>query len=59
MTVPVPFQPQDVQYPSSAPQPQFWPEFVAIAVDVATLIAIGSWAFSLMRKAWKGEEVKL
>ena len=41
------------------PVAQFWPELVAIAVDVMILVAIGSWAFSQARKAAKGEEVSL
>jgi hypothetical protein len=55
MTQSVPYQ----QYPSGVPQPQFWPEFVAIAIDIAILVAIFSWAFSQAKKAIKGEEVKL
>lgn len=46
------------QYPTSAPQPQFWPELVAIMIDIAILVAVFSWAFSVARKAIKGEEVK-
>jgi uncharacterized membrane protein len=55
MTQPVPYQ----QYPSGAPQPQFWPELVAIMIDIAILAVIFSWAFSQIKKAIKGEEVKL
>jgi hypothetical protein len=47
------------QYPSGAPQPLFWPEFVGIAIDIMILVAIGSWVFSQARKALKGEEVSL
>jgi hypothetical protein len=54
MTQPVPYQ----QYPAGAPQPLFWPELVAIAIDIMILVAIGSWAFSQAKKAIKGEEVK-
>jgi len=46
------------QYPTGAPQPLFWPELVAVMIDIAVLVAIFSWAFSLAKKAIKGEEVK-
>jgi hypothetical protein len=49
---------QNLSYPASAPQPLFWPEFVAIAIDIMILVAIGSWVFSQAKKAIKGEEVK-
>jgi len=47
-----------VPYPTSAPQPQFWPELVAVMIDIAILVAVFSWALSVARKAIKGEEVK-
>ena len=46
------------QYPTGAPQPLFRPELVAVMIDIAVLVAIFSWAFSLAKKAIKGEEVK-
>ena len=46
------------QYPTGAPQPLFWPELVAVMIDIAVLVAIFSWAFSIAKKAIKGEEVK-
>jgi len=55
MTQPVSYQ----QYPTSAPQPLFWPELVAIMIDIAILVVVFSWAFSQAKKAIKGEEVKL
>jgi len=55
MTQPVPYP----EYPASAPQPQFWPELVAIMIDIAILVVVFSWAFSKAKKAMKGEEVGL
>jgi hypothetical protein len=52
-------QAQGAQYPGGAPQPLFWPELVAAAVDIMILVALGSWVFSQAQKAIKGEEVKL
>jgi len=49
---------QPIPYPSSAPQPLFWPELIAVVVNVMILIALGSWAFSQVKKAVKGEEVE-
>ena len=40
-------------------QPQFWQALIAGAMDVLILIALGAWALSLAKKAFKGEEVKL
>jgi hypothetical protein len=46
--------------PTSQPlQPLQWQAFVGIAIDVMILVALGAWAFSQVKKAWKGEEVKL
>jgi uncharacterized membrane protein len=42
-----------------AVRPMFWPELVAIMIDVAILIALFSWAFSIARKAWRGEEIEM
>jgi hypothetical protein len=47
------------QYPASAPQPQFWPELVAVMIDIAILVVVFSWAFSQAKKAIKGEEVRI
>jgi hypothetical protein len=55
MTQPVPYQ----QYPTGAPQPLFWPELVGIMIDIAILAVIFSWAFSQVKKVFRGEEVKL
>jgi len=40
------------------PTAQFWPELMAIAVDIMILAAIGSWVFSQAKRAFKGEEVE-
>ena len=39
-------------------QPQFWQTAFSGLVGIAMLIAVGAWAFSLVRKAVKGEEVE-
>ncbi|MDD4986948.1 MAG: cytosine permease [Dehalococcoidales bacterium] len=54
------YQPQ--QYYSYYPaeyQPQFWQALVAGMIDIVIMIALGAWALSLVKKALKGEEVKL
>lgn len=40
-------------------QPVFWAGLVAVMIDIAILIALFSWAFSIAKKAWKGEEVEM
>ena len=47
-----------VPYPASAPQPQFWPELVAVMIDILILISLASWVFSQAKKAWRGEEIE-
>lgn len=49
---------QPISYLSSAPQPLFWPELVAVMVDILILIALGSWVLSQAKKAWRGEEIE-
>ena len=39
------------------PSAQFWPQLVAIAIDIMILVALGSWVFSQAKKAVSGEEV--
>jgi uncharacterized membrane protein len=57
------------QYPEEYTQPQYayyptqyqvmqWQSIFTVLVGVAVLVAMGAWAFSLVRKAFKGEEVK-
>lgn len=45
-------------YPAQPYQPQFWQTAFSGIVGIAMLIAVGAWAFSLVRKAVKGEEVE-
>ena len=40
-------------------QPLFWQELVAVMIDIAILIALLSWAFSVAKRAWKGEKVEI
>ena len=40
-------------------QPQFWQAIVAGVIDIAIMIALGAWALSLAKKAFRGEEVEL
>jgi uncharacterized membrane protein YwaF len=40
-------------------QPVFWQSFVVVMIDIAILIALLSWAFSIAKKAWKGEKVEI
>lgn len=38
-------------------QPVFWQGVMVAMVNIMILIALGSWAFSQVKKAVKGEEV--
>ena len=40
-------------------QTQFWQAMIAGFIDLIILVALGAWAFSLVKKALKGEEVDL
>jgi len=54
------YQPQ--QYYSYYPaeyQPQFWQALVAGVIDIVIMVALGAWALSLVKKAFRGEEVDL
>ena len=46
-------------YPAESYQPQFWQALIAGAIDILILVALGAWALSLVKKSFKGEEVKL
>lgn len=48
---------QQFEY-NSTYQPQFWQVAFNGIVGVAMLIAVGAWAFSIVKKAVKGEEVE-
>ena len=52
------YLPQQYEYSSTGYQVQFWQTAFSGLVGVAMLIAVGAWAFSLVRKAIKGEEVE-
>jgi hypothetical protein len=54
------YQPQQYNgyYPAEY-QPQFWQAIVAGVIDIAIMVAIGAWALSLVKKAFRGEEVEL
>jgi hypothetical protein len=49
---------QNTYYPAA----QYWTtqlqDLIPIVVGIATMIAVAAWAFSLLKKAFKGEEVK-
>jgi len=40
-------------------QPMFWQTALAVMVDLIIIVALAAWAFSLVKKAFKGEEVEL
>lgn len=40
-------------------QPAFWQTLIAGVVDLIIIAALAAWAFSLVKKAIKGEEIKL
>ena len=49
---------QYYSYPAEY-QAQFWQALVAGVIDIVIMIALGAWALSLVKKAFKGEEVEL
>jgi hypothetical protein len=51
-------QQYDYYYPAEY-QPQFWQVIVAGVIDIIIIIALGAWALSLAKKAFRGEEVEL
>ena len=54
------YLPQQYYYSYPAEyQPQFWQAMIAGFIDLIILVALGAWAFSLVKKALKGEEVDL
>jgi len=50
--------PQEYYYPLTQYQAMQWQSIFTVLIGVAVLAAIGAWAFSLVRKAFKGEEVE-
>ena len=51
-------QPYYGYYPTGY-QPMFWQALMAGAIDLIILVAMGAWAFSLVKKSLRGEEVEL
>jgi len=51
--------PQQYEYYPAEFQPMFWQALVAGVIDLAIMVALGAWALSLAKKAFKGEEVSL
>jgi hypothetical protein len=55
-------QQYDPQQNTYYPDAQYWTtqlqDLIPIVVGIATMIAVAAWAFSLLKKAFKGEEVK-
>ena len=52
-----PQQYQAYYYPAQY-QPLFWTAVLEGLIGVTVLVALGAWAFSLVRKAFRGEEVE-
>ena len=50
--------PQDYYYTQAEYQAAQWQGVLGTLMGVTVLIAMAAWAFSLVRKAFKGEEVK-
>ena len=46
-----------VRYQPAQYQVMQWAAIFEVLIGVAILVAIGAWAFSLVRKVFKGEEV--
>jgi hypothetical protein len=51
--------PQQIYYYPAQYQAQQWQVIVGGVIDVVILIALGAWALSLVKKAFRGEEVEL
>jgi uncharacterized membrane protein len=51
-------QEYDYQYTPAQYQAMQWQGIVGTLMGVAMLVAMAAWAFSLVKKAFKGEEVK-
>ena len=50
--------PQEYYYSPSQYQSLQWQGILGTLMGIAVLVAMAAWAFSLVRKAFKGEEVK-
>jgi hypothetical protein len=51
-------QEYDYQYTPAQYQAMQWQGIVGTLMGVAMLVAMAAWAFSLVKKAFKGEEVQ-
>ena len=51
--------PEQYEYYPAEYQPMFWQGMVAGVIDIVIMVALAAWALSLVKKAFKGEEVKL
>jgi uncharacterized RDD family membrane protein YckC len=51
--------PQQYGYAPYYYQPVFWQTALAVIVDMIIIVALAAWAFSLVKKSFKGEEVEL
>ena len=40
-------------------QPMFWAALIGGVIDLVMLVALAAWAFSLVKKSVKGEEIEL
>ena len=50
--------PQEYYYAPAQYQAMQWQGIVGTLMGVVMLVAMGAWAFSLVKKSFKGEEVK-
>ena len=50
---------QYYEYYPTQYQPQFWQVIVGGAMDIVIMVALGAWALSLVKKAFRGEDVEL
>jgi hypothetical protein len=53
------YMPQQYGYEPSAYQPLFWQAAFGVLLDIIILVAMGAWALSVVKKAFRGEEVEL
>ena len=50
--------PGEYSYSPAQYQAQQWQGILGTLMGIVMLVAMGAWAFSLVKKAFKGEEVK-
>ncbi len=50
--------PQEYCYPPAQFQAMQWPGILDAVIGIAIMVAMAAWAFSLVKKSFKGEEVK-